>query len=204
MNSSLRKEATVSAVRGIRATLVARSKALILSSTVNTRSYVGLVLMAGSFLTLFIYCLPVFDQSARYFEFHLNWYYFLRNESTLIFAFTFVLGFYHTIPIHAWQGKILFAPSALIITKFIWDCLATTDDAYNAMPDGSFFMIGMCLAVMLHLSLDHFIWRKFHGADAYDARLTGIYRVSKDLPAEKVVSMFQQTMMEKESFNTKF
>lgn len=70
---------------------------------------------------------------------------------------------------------------------------------------GSWYGFGAATAFVLSVmfGLDYFVWRKFHRADAYEARIQGLVQVEADIPAEKWKSMMLTVLREQKEFKRK-
>lgn len=188
------------ALRDLLAGLDAISKTL----DVNRRIYWGLGSM-GVVAPLSACVYLLFDRTVEDEAwYHLNYFHFFFLIGPHLFQFFCLIGAFLLFPENSKRAFTLIIPTGYVLAKILWLSSVTSNAEFWAVVPAAFVLTGFLISAVLFLMLNWLTWRQFHGADAYDARLKGIYRVSKDLPAEKVVSMFQQTMMEKEAFNTKF
>jgi hypothetical protein len=167
-------QAIVCALRATLVTLTAKTKVLILTATINTRIYTGLVLIFSTPLVWYLF--RFFDRRAKVqmLGFHENWFYVLMNLGPLLSWIIFLVGLYHTLPYKCWQSKVVAAFNGLLIAKIIWNLLATSNDEYNSVPDSLFLLLGVFVSLLLHASIDFFAWRKFHRFDGLTCRMKGI------------------------------
>jgi hypothetical protein len=151
--------------------------ALVISSTVNSRVYVGSLLMyvmtplAGCSYLLFDRVNP--DKTQYY------WYLFdlFLVISPYLSLFACMLGAYLWMPVSN-RAKGLFIPMGLTLGKILWLMQVSSNEEFWTVPSISFIFYGLLIASLLPMVLDHLIWRKFHDFDGKMARLIGIVNIS--------------------------
>lgn len=152
--------------------LHAQIKVLVLTTTINTRIYAGLVMMFSTPVVWYLF--RFFDQKAKIWDFHLNWFFVLMNLGPLLSIILLLIGLYHILPYKCWQSKIVMWFNGLPIAKIIWNVLANNNDEYNAVPDTLFLVAGVLISIVVHKSIDFFAWRGFHKFHGITRRMRGI------------------------------
>lgn len=173
------------------------------SSGVNRRMYTGLVLMAV--------CAPIFYCTYLLFPrvghndydwFHLNLFHLFFLIRFHIAGIFFLIGLYQYFE-NTKRSKILSPFLGFLVMSLILLIRAqNNDDVWNV---GNFILFGACTtgSLILFLGLDYFVWRKFHRADAFEARINGLVQVAEDLPADKWKSMMLTVLREQKEFKQK-
>jgi hypothetical protein len=172
LKSHLHLHRLACALRETPAILHAQIKILVLTTTINARIYAGLVMMFSALPAWYLF--RFFDQKAKIWDFHLNWFFVLMNLGPLLSIVLLLVGLYHILPYKCWQSKIIMWFNGLPIAKMIWNILAGTNDEYNAVPDTIFLVGGVLISIVVHKSIDFFAWRGFHSFHGKTRRIRGI------------------------------
>jgi hypothetical protein len=157
-------------------TLIANARALVMASTVNSRVYVGLLLMLVA--TPLASCSHLlFNQELR----NPDWYY--RNYYDLFLVigpyasiFLCLLGVYFYSD-YTKKAKALYFPMGMALGKVLWLIQVSSNDEFNSLPSIAFLFYGLMISALLPTVLDHLIWRKFHDFDGKMARIEGLTNV---------------------------
>lgn len=188
----------VHASRGVHAGLVA----LINSSTVNNRIYVGLGLM--------LVCAPlsyctyaIFDRDTHIPSwYHINYFHlFFLIRFQIAFSVLFI-GLYHYLG-QSRRVKILSIPLGFLFMSIAVNVMAESNEDIWRIANISLWGAGICLSLTLFYGLDYFAWRKYHRADSFEARQKGLYQIADSVDAKKWKSMMMDTLRQKYEFNQK-
>jgi hypothetical protein len=167
------KTALVRVGRDLRAVLVS----LVISSTVNSRVYVGLLLMVAfyplSSCAYLMFSRDVVDPEWFY-RHYFDLFLVIGPYLSIFFA---LLGAYLYLPMNN-RVKALFIPMGLTVGKILWLMQITSNEEFWGLPPISFVFYGLLIGSLLPMVLDHLIWRKFHDFDGKMARLIGIVNIS--------------------------
>lgn len=176
--------------------------ALMMAATVNRRIYSGLMLMFV--VAPLSYCWYVLFDRSHHIPgwYHVNFFYlFFLIRFQIAFA-VFFIGLYHYLPRDR-RTKLLAIPLGFLFMSIAGNVMASSNEDIHMIGSLSLWAAGVCLALVIFYGCDYFAHRKFHQADKFEPRLDGIYNVIRELPAEKIVSMFETTWREKKEFEAK-
>jgi len=178
--------------------------ALVNSTTVNKRIYVGLVLMLAC--APLSYCsYALFEKDAPQLEgwFHYNHFHLFFLIRFQIAFSVFFIGLYHYLG-KSRRVKILAIPLGFLFMSIAVNVMAESNEDIWRIANLSLWGAGICLSLTIFYGLDYFAWRKFHRADSFEAREKGLYQIAYDVDPEKFRSMVMETWRQKNEFNTKY
>jgi hypothetical protein len=166
----------------LRAALVS----LVLASTVNSRVYVGLLLMTVATplasCSHLLFSRDVVDPEWFY-RHYFDLFLVIGPYLSIFFA---LLGVYLWLPLNN-RAKGLFIPIGLTVGKILWLLQITSNDEFWHLPSISFLFYGLLIGSLLPMVLDHLVWRKFHDFDGKMARIEGLANILTISEADKAM-----------------
>jgi len=192
---------------------LASMKALALSSTVNLRVYLGVLVMAASPAAACTHML--FDRD----DVIVGWYHRSLFDLFMLwgpwlFALMVVLSFFLLLPekhktfkLYKWSLKAQLTrlacyPLAFIIGKIIWLYRTTENADYWSIPNFSYLAVGLLFAYVMVRTIDYFIWKAFHAMDGLLCSLEGLHKI--DLPADVLREKAAPIISELKQFHSKY
>ena len=184
-----------SAVREMSAGL----SALVNSSTVNMRIYVGLVLV-WVLAPLSLSICYIFDKSVLDFSwYHVNYWYLFAALGPWMAMFFFTLGMFHINPYNKLTLYNVIPPISFTVIKMFKIVLCTSNTEWNAFPSVEIISVGILSSIVLIISIEHFAWRQFHKYFGHMCRLEGLTEISSMTEAEK--TMFKNEIKKAKTFS---
>jgi hypothetical protein len=178
--------------------------ALLSSASTNARILIGLGLV-GIVTPLSACTHLLFDQNDFVEKwYHVNNFYLFMLLGPYLAGFFLTLGVFFLFPKDSKRAYILIVPMAYLIGKIGWLYFTTTNAEYWAVPHWSFFAMGACISMVIFMSAEWLMWRKFHRADSFEARQKGLYQIADDVDSDKWKSMMMETLRQKYEFSQKF
>lgn len=202
-SSAVRTMKSSTTVRALKDRLAGLA-ALPLTLTVNARLFLGLVMM-GVVAPLAACAYMVFNRGFIIEHwYHVNYFHLFFLLGPHLFNVACFFGIFLLFPRGSKRAYFIAIPFGYTMAKILWLIQVSDNKALWSLVPSSFILGGMAISVVLLLIMDWLSWRKFHRADAFDARLNGLAQVADDLPAEKVKSMFLTTWREKKEFQKQY
>lgn len=188
----------------VRKDLPAGLAALSQSATANARIFIGLALM-GVVSPLSACTYMLFDRTVIDLTwYHLNYFHLFFLLGPHLFQFFCVVGAFMLFPQGSKRAYLLIAPTGFILAKIIWLYQVDSNNELWAVVPSSLILISVLISAVLLLTIDFLTWRQFHRMDAFEKRLEGLYKISKDIPNDKLGSMFKTTWREKRDFQKEY
>lgn len=186
--------------------LLAGIVALVKSFTASRRIYVGLgVMMVVAPLSYYSFML--FDKGHHIRLagidicgwFHHNYWHLFFLIRFHIGAIVFLNGLYLVLSKNP-LAKFISVVVGFITMDMIGNILAKNNDDICDTFSLNMLAAGIAVSIVFFLLIDWLTHRKFHRADAFDARIELIYQNGDDFGAEKAWSMFKTAYREKKEF----
>jgi hypothetical protein len=184
----------VSAPRALRAGLVA----VVNSATVNNRAYTGLFIW-GVLTPLSLVFYKLFDRSVEDHSYIGNNYWTLHAMGPYLAMCVFLIGAFHHYPYGSKRAYGVVIPLGFMLQKLVLIVLCTSDEEWHTWMNWPLFVGGILLSIVLFISMDHFIWRKYHDFDAKMARVQGLVLISSAKESEK--NLICQEIEKAKNFN---
>lgn len=187
------------AVQVLIATL-ALTKALVRSSVINNRIYVGVILV--SIVAPLSACLNMlFDRKDKiegwFYDSYFNLFLVL---GPYFFCLCIVTAAFLWIPPSSKRIKfsqrdikfqitrLLSIPSGLIVAKIIWLINCTSNEDFDRLPSLAYLSIGLVIGYVIIRALDYLVWRQEHAMNALIDTLQGLYQIDIDSKEREAMS----------------
>jgi hypothetical protein len=199
---SLKSSALASQAVAIPAAVTANLKAWCL----HGRIYLAMLLFCASPLGFTIH--THFDRKVIYpwMGFIENWFHLFNMIGPYIFCLLISTGFCLMIPpkqktfkVFKWGlnvtlTRIAYIPIGVTIAKICWLCMTSSNEDFWAIPNYSFFIVGLMVGYIMYRIIEYMTWRKYHAFDGLVASIEGLYQIDidEDLRREKIKPLLQE------------
>lgn len=180
--------------------LAARIRVYVDTRKVNNRMIAGIACVGFATFSDIFY--TVFDKNAKlsWMPYYENWFFLFLcigpYFQSIFNALAAYLVFVNTRTKRVYFLSLLWLGS---VAKIIWLLIADSHESFLSVPQILVYFYVLCFLLFAVFIADYLAWRKYHRADALEARLDSLSNAHKLklLPAEKIADDFVTTLTER-------